>query len=41
MAGKVYLAPHLGTEALERCYKAAMNGIERSHLQITFRSSGC
>jgi transposase len=34
MAGKVYLAPHLDTEALERRYKAATDGIERSHLQI-------
>lgn len=34
MAGKVYLAPHLSTEALEHRYKAAINGIERSHLQI-------
>src|SRR3954462_13944480 len=34
MAGKVYLAPHLDTEALERRYKAATDGVERSHLQI-------
>ena len=34
MAGKVYLAPHLETEALERRYKAATDGIERGHLQI-------
>lgn len=34
MAGKVYLAPHLATEELERRYKAAMDGVERSHLQI-------
>src|SRR5690349_22065759 len=31
---KVYLAPHLPTEELGRRYKAAMDGIERSHLQI-------
>src|SRR4051812_19297096 len=31
---KVYLAPHLPTEELERRYKAATDGIERSHLQI-------
>jgi transposase len=34
MAGKVYLAPHLSIEELERRYKAATDGIERSHLQI-------
>ena len=34
MAGKIYLAPHLSTEELERRYKAASDGIERSHLQI-------
>jgi transposase len=31
---KVYLAPHLPTEELERRYKAATDGIERGHLQI-------
>ena len=34
MAGKIYLAPHLSTEELGRRYKAASDGIERSHLQI-------
>jgi transposase len=34
MAGKVHLAPHLSTEELGRRYKAASDGIERSHLQI-------
>ncbi len=34
MAGKIILAPHHSTEELERRYKAADGGIERSHLQI-------
>ena len=34
MAGKIYLAPHHSTEDLERRYKAANAGVERSHLQI-------
>jgi transposase len=34
MAGRIYLAPHLATEELERRYKAASDGVERSHLQI-------
>jgi transposase len=34
MAGKVYLVPHLSTEELGRRYKAASDGLERSHLQI-------
>ncbi len=34
MAGKIFLAPHHSTEELERRYKAADDGIERSHLQI-------
>ena len=34
MASRIYLAPHLGSDDLERRYKAAMHGVERSHLQI-------
>jgi transposase len=34
MSGKIFFAPHHSTEALERRYKAADDGIERSHLQI-------
>ena len=34
MAGKVHLASHLSTEELGRRYKAASDGVERSHLQI-------
>ena len=34
MASRIYLAPHLSSDDLERRYKAAMHGIERSHLQI-------
>ena len=34
MTGKIFLAPHHSTEELERRYKAADGGIERSHLQI-------
>jgi len=34
MASRIYLAPHLGSDDLERGYKAAMHGVERSHLQI-------
>jgi transposase len=34
MAGQIFLAPHHSTEDLERRYKAANNGIERSHLEI-------
>lgn len=34
MASRIYLAPHLSTEDLERRDKAAIEGIERSHLQI-------
>ena len=34
MSGRIYLAPHLSTEELGRRYKAASDGVERSHLQI-------
>jgi transposase len=34
MSGKILLAPHHSTEELGRRYKAADDGIERSHLQI-------
>ena len=34
MASRIYLAPHLSTEDLERRYKSTLNGIERRHLQI-------
>lgn len=34
MANRIYLAPHLTTEELERRYKATTDGIERTHLQI-------
>ena len=34
MSGRIFLAPHHPTEELERRYKAADGGIERSHLQI-------
>ncbi len=34
MAGKIYLAPHLSTEALEHRYRATRDGIERSHFQL-------
>jgi transposase len=34
MSGKIFLAPHHSPEELERRYKAADGGIERSHLQI-------
>lgn len=34
MAAKIHLVPHLSTEELESRYKAAQDGIERSHLQI-------
>ncbi len=39
MAGNIYLAPHLSTEALEHRYRAARDGIERSHFQIIWRLS--
>ena len=34
MTSRIFLAPHHSTEELERRYKAADGGIERSHLQI-------
>jgi transposase len=34
MTSRIFLAPHHSTEDLERRYKAADGGIERSHLQI-------
>src|SRR3954464_13561391 len=34
MTNRIFLAPHHSTEELERRYKAADGGIERSHLQI-------
>jgi len=34
MAGRIFLEAHLSPEELERRYKAASEGIERSHLQI-------
>src|SRR5690349_24807867 len=34
MTRRIFLAPHHSTEELERRYKAADGGIERSHLQI-------
>src|SRR3954447_18397867 len=34
MTSRIFLAPHHLTEELERRYKAADGGIERSHLQI-------
>jgi hypothetical protein len=34
MSGKILRAPHHSTEELERRYKAADGGLERSHLQI-------
>jgi hypothetical protein len=34
MTSRIFVAPHHSTEELERRYKAADGGIERSHLQI-------
>ena len=34
MTSRIFLAPHHSIEELERRYKAADGGIERSHLQI-------
>jgi transposase len=34
MSGKIFLAPHHSTEELEHRYKAAADGVERSHVQI-------
>lgn len=34
MASRIYLEPHLSSDDLERRYKAAMHGVERSHLPI-------
>src|SRR5688572_16417640 len=34
MSGRIFVAPHHSTEELERRYKAADDGVERSHLHI-------
>src|SRR5687767_12071275 len=34
MSGRIFVAPHHSTEALERRYKAADDGVERGHLHI-------